>query len=122
MNIFKSLTFWSLAVGIVAFTAKFFFPTFPFDEVQILSFTLFLLGLAGIYPTAVKKGFMALPLASGLFSKREFWVMIAGLVSFVILYFNPAFPFGTTEILAAILFILGFFGVNPELRARNLKQ
>lgn len=121
MNIFKSLTFWSLVAGIVAFTVKFFSPEFPFDEAQILAFTLFLLGLGGIYPTVALRGFTVVPVVNGLFSKKEFWVMVAGLVSFVVLYFHPTFPFGTTEILAAILFILGFFGVNPELRARGLK-
>jgi hypothetical protein len=121
--IFNSLSFWSMAVGLIAYVVKFFVPSFPFDETQILTFTLFLLGLAGIYPQVALMYSQRLMgvVWSDLFTKKEFWVLVSGLVSFVLLFFFPTFPFATEAILALVLFILGLFQINPELRARGLK-
>lgn len=44
--IFQSLTFWILVAGLTAFVARWYFPTFPFDEVIILAAILFVRGFA----------------------------------------------------------------------------
>jgi di/tricarboxylate transporter len=51
-----------------------------------------------------------------------FWQLLAGLAAFVIHFFAPTFPFDQIAILAFILFVLGYFGIHPELRARGLIQ
>jgi hypothetical protein len=123
--LFKSLTFWGLVVGIVAFLVRFFVPEFPFDEGAILAFTLFLLGLAGVYPTvqtALSVRGLGFSMAwSDVFLIREFWVLLVGLISFVIFYFFPHFPFGSEELLGLVLFILALFQINPELKERGLR-
>jgi NADH:ubiquinone oxidoreductase subunit K len=45
---------------------------------------------------------------------------VAGLAAFVFHYFAPDFPFDEVLILAAIVFVLGLFGITPELRQRGL--
>ena len=124
MNIFKSLVFWTLIVGVVAFVVKFFVPTFPFDETQIMAAVLFVLGLFGIVPTArfAAKARGALAVApSDILKSLPFWTLIAGLVAFVVHFFFPTFPFAQDAILGFIVFILGLFQVNPELRARGVR-
>ena len=68
-TIFKSLTFWTLVAGLLAFVAKFFLPTFPLDAVQILAAVLFLLGLFGVTPAFRAQGAMTAGIASSL----AFW-------------------------------------------------
>ena len=116
MNIFKSLTFWTLVVGVLAFVAKFFLPAFPLDNQGILSLILFLLGLVNIVPTArlISATF------SDLLKSLHFWTMLTGLVSFVIHYFAPTFPMDAAAILTVVLIILGLFNINPELRLRKI--
>lgn len=113
--IFKSLTFWTLVAGLLAFVAKFFLPNFPLDAGGILALVLFLLGLFGIIP-AVRVGVRA----GMIFSSLAFWEMVVGLVVFVIHQFLPNFPMDTAAILAIVLFVLGLFGIKPELRARGI--
>lgn len=55
-DLLKSLNFWVLVVGLVAFVVKFFVPAFPFDESIILKFILFLLGLVNIHPELKARG------------------------------------------------------------------
>jgi len=114
----NSLTFWTLIVGVIAFALRWYFPTFPFDEVTILSGVLFLLGLIGVVPQLRARG----ALTSSIVNSLAFWQLIAGLAAFVIHFFAPAFPFDQVAILAFIIFVLGWFGVHPELRARGLIQ
>lgn len=117
--IFKSLTFWTLVVGVIAFVLRWFFPAFPLDEASILALVLFALGLIGITPTLRARGARALatpPVVNSL----AFWQLVAGLVAFVIHFFAPDFPFQTEAILAVILFVLGYIGIKPELRARGI--
>jgi len=50
----------------------------------------------------------------------KFWTIFVGLVLFVIQAYVPAFPFDADTILALVVFVLGLFGIQPELRARGL--
>lgn len=118
--IFNSLTFWTLLVGLLGFVLRWYLPAFPLDEVSILALVLFALGLIGIVPTVRSNGFRALgsvPVVNSL----AFWQLVAGFVAFVIHFFAPAFPFSNETILAVILFVLGYVGITPELRARGLR-
>lgn len=119
--IFQSLTFWTLLVGVIAFVLRWYFPTFPLDEVSILAAVLFVLGLIGITPTLRARGLRA-TLTPPVINSLAFWQLIAGFVAFVIHFFAPDFPFGAEAILAVILFVLGYIGITPELRARGLIQ
>lgn len=116
--IFRSLTFWTLAAGLLAFVAKWYFPTFPFDEVTILAAILFVLGLINVVPQLRAQRALTAPIVNSL----AFWQLVAGFVVFILHFFAPNFPFDQLAILAFILFVLGFFGIHPELRARGLLQ
>jgi hypothetical protein len=48
--------------------------------------------------------------------------MVAGLLAFVAKAYAPNFPLDEAGILAVILFVLGFFNIYPELRARGLMK
>lgn len=117
--IFKSLTFWTLIAGLLAFVAKFYFPTFPLDAAGILAAILFVLGLIGVVPAFRAMGVRG-AVAGGIVNSLAFWQLIAGLLFFVLRFFAPSFPFDQGVILGVIVFILGWFGVKPELRARGL--
>lgn len=118
--IHRSMTFWALLAGLLAFVARFYFPAFPLDQVSILNLILFALGLVGIIPTLRAHGLRGV-LAAGILYSLPFWQLICGLLGFVIHFFAPAFPFDNTVILAFFLFVLGYFGIHPELRARGLR-
>lgn len=117
MKIFKSLTFWTLIAGVLAFVVKFFQPNFPLDNQGILSLILFLLGLFNIVPTMRFQGATWID----LFKSLPFWTMVAGLLSFVVHFFFPDFPLDDVGVLAVIVYLLGLFGITPELRARNIR-
>lgn len=125
MDILKSRLFWVLVVGLLTFVAKFFLPTFPFDETQVLAAVLFILGLFGVVPAAQAsarmRGALATVGAGDILKSLPFWTLVAGLVAFVVNFFAPTFPFAQDAILGFIVFILGLFQINPELRARGLK-
>ncbi len=112
----KSLTFWTLLAGLAAFILRWYFPTFPLDQVAILALILFILGLVGIIPQLRIQG----ALTGNIVNSLAFWQLVAGFVVFVFHFFAPTFPFDQAVILTFLLFILGFFGVYPELRARGL--
>ena len=116
MNILSSLTFWTLVAGMVAFVAKFLAPGFPFTAEQILAALVFLLGLVNIKPTMQR---LALEVGDILHVKA-FWVMIVGIVGFVVRYYFPTFPLDDVTILAIVIFVLGLFQINPELRGRGM--
>lgn len=115
-NIFKSLTFYTLLVGLAAFVLRFYFPTFPLDEVTILAVVLFVLGLIGIVPTLRARGALTVDIVNSL----AFWQLVAGFLFFVLHFFAPTLPIDQGALLGLILFVLGFFNVTPELRARGL--
>jgi NADH:ubiquinone oxidoreductase subunit K len=123
--IFKSLTFWTLVAGLLAFVAKFLFPTFPLDAAGILAAILFVLGLIGVVP-AVRANRASVAMGAsadwvGLVNSLAFWQLVAGILYFVVKFFAPNFPMDQGAILAVIVFVLGFFGVTPELRVRGLR-
>jgi uncharacterized membrane protein YqjE len=118
--ILKSLNFWTLLVGLIAFVIKFYQPGFPLSEVNILALVLFALGLIGVVPAFRVKGFRA-ALAGGIAASLAFWQLVAGFVIFVISYFAPTFPFTTETLLGVILFVLSFFQIKPELQAKGFK-
>lgn len=118
--IWKSLNFWTLAVGLIAFVIRFYQPGFPLSEVNILALVLFALGLIGVVPAFRVKGFRA-AMAGGIAASLAFWQLVAGFVIFVITYFAPSFPFTTETLLGVILFVLSFFGIKPELQAKGFK-
>lgn len=118
--IFKSLKFWTLLVGLIAFAINFYQPGFPLSKANILALVLFALGLIGVVPAFGVKGFRA-ALAGGIVSVLAFWQLVAGFVIFVITYFAPAFPFTTETLLGVILFVLSFFQIKPDLQAQGFK-
>ena len=117
--LFQSLTFWTLLVGLIAFAVRWYFPTFPLDETSILAVVLFVLGLIGIVPTLRAHGVRAL-VSPPIVNSLAFWQLVAGFVAFVLHFFAPSFPLGTDIILGVILFVLGYVGIHPELRARGI--
>ena len=52
-----------------------------------------------------------------LVKSLKFWVLVVGVVLFVIQAYVPSFPFSEDVLLKAVLFVLGLFGIEPELRA-----
>lgn len=118
---YKSLTFWALVAAFLAYVARFFAPTFPMDQAQILSALLFLIGLFGIVPTMLITKTRSLSLSSeSIFLMKEFWFLLVGVVAFVIHSYFPTFPLDDNALLALVLFIVGLFGIHPELRNRGL--
>jgi hypothetical protein len=59
MPIHKSIIFWTLIAGLLAFVAKFFYPAFPLSEVEILALIIFVLNLFNIKPELQARGLMA---------------------------------------------------------------
>jgi len=57
-----------------------------------------------------------------IYMSKVFWTLIAGLIAFIAKYFYPEFPFSEVEILAALIFVLNLFKINPELRERGLMK
>ena len=115
--IYKSLTFWTLLVGVLAFVLTFYLPAFPLSAPNILALVLFALGLIGVWPAFRTYGFRG-AFSSGIVNVLAFWQLIAGFVIFVITYFAPTFPVSTETVLGVILFVLSFFNIKPELRSR----
>jgi len=116
--IYKSLAFWTLLAGALAFVAKFFVPSFPVDTQGILALILFALGLVGVVPQ-----FRIMRATFGdLLKSLAFWQIAAGLAWFVAHFYFPAFPLDEVGVLGFIIFILGLFQINPELRLRGLKN
>jgi hypothetical protein len=114
----NSLTFWTMVAGLLAFVAKFFLPSFPLGNAEVLSLILFLLGLFGVVPEArLMAARMGVSVAD-LLKSKAFWEMVAGLVAFVILFYFPTFPLDANGILGILLFILALFGITPELKLR----
>ncbi len=116
----KSLTFWTLIAGLLAFVAKFYFSTFPFDGGTILAAILFVLGLIGVVPAVRMRTAFVSPSGGGIVNSLAFWQLVSGFLFFVVRFFAPAFPFDQSIILAFFLFILGWFNITPELRVRGL--
>lgn len=112
---FGDLRFWSLIAALIAFAAKLFNPSFPYDQTQVLLALLVFLALGGLYPKlryAVTVGW------SDLLHSLEFWTLIAALISFVLHYYVPTFPFDQVAILGLILFILHLLGIEPSVISR----
>jgi hypothetical protein len=118
--IFSSLQFWTLIAGLAAFTARYYFPTFPLDEAGIFAAFLFVLGLIGVVPSVRARGFKLSFSTTALYNSLQFWQLVAGLVFFVLHYFAPSLPLDEPIILAVILSVLAALGIVPELRARGL--
>ena len=112
----QSMTFWVLVAGLAAFILRWYFPTFPFDETTILAAILFALGLIGVVPRLRARG----ALTTGIVNSLAFWQLVAGLAAFVLHFWAPSFPFDQVTIGAFLLFVLGWVGIKPELRARGL--
>src|SRR5215212_4993978 len=91
----KSLTFGTLLAGLLTFITRWYFPTFPFDEVTILAAILFVLGLIGIVPQLRARG----ALTVGIVHSLAFWQLVAGFLAFVLHFFAPSFPFDQPVIL-----------------------
>ena len=118
-NIFKSLTFWTLLVGLVMFALTYYVPTFPLSNQNVLALVLFVLGLIGVVPTFRAHGIRQ-AFAGGIVNVLAFWQLVAGFVWFCISFFAPTFPIDTAGVLGVILFILAQAGIHPELRARGI--
>ena len=113
----KSLAFWTFLVGFLVGVAKILNPAFPIDAVTLLSAILFVLGLVGVVPTVRRS-----VLPSDIFKSLAFWQLVVALIGFTLRFVFPTLPaeISDTVLLASVVFVLGFFGVNPELRARGL--
>lgn len=119
-NLFKSLTFWVLLVGVAFFVIRFYFPAFPLTEAQILSLVLFLLGLIGVYPTLRDLGVRGLATPS-ILNSLAFIELVAGLAAFVWNTVRPDAPLSREMILGVFLAVLALFQIYPELRARQIR-
>lgn len=118
-NLFKSLTFYTLLVGVVFFAIRWYFPAFPLTEAQILSLVFFTLGLIGVYPTVKDLGpraFVTPPILNSL----AFIELVAGLAAFVWNTVRPDAPISREMILGVFLTVLALIQIYPELRAREL--
>jgi uncharacterized membrane protein YdcZ (DUF606 family) len=128
--IFKSLTFWTLVAGLLAFLGKFIVPTFPLTADQILALIVSALGLVNVVPD-LRVGVMVARVTSDnstvdvlmrLLRSKPFWTLVAGLIGFVVRYYFPTFPLDDLTILGLIVFALGMFNITPELATRGLIQ
>jgi NADH:ubiquinone oxidoreductase subunit K len=115
--LFKSLAFWTIVAGAIVGVAKLLNPAFPIDAVTLLLDILFVLSIVGIVPT-VRRSLVP----SDIFKSLAFWQLIVSLVGFTLRFVFPTLPAEVTDVvlLSLVVFVLGFFGVNPELRARGL--
>lgn len=118
--IFSSRNFWVLAAGLLVFVGRYYFPAFPLDEAGALAVILFALGLIGVVPQARLYGARASFTTAVIYNSLAFWQLVAGLLYFVLRYLAPAFPLDETAVLAFVVFVLGLFGITPELRQRGL--
>jgi hypothetical protein len=112
------LQFWTLVVALGTYIAKYFYPDLPLTEAEILAGVLFLIGLIGIVP-AVRAAFNVAVIGytlADLFKSLPFWVLVAGLIGFVVRFFAPEFPYTDAVILSVIVFLLNRFGIQPEMR------
>ena len=114
--IIKSLKFWTLVAGFLAFVIGFYSPNFPFDEVAILSAILFLLSLFGIVPEVRHLGLRS----ADIYKKKEFWLLVTGLLAFVANFFFPELGITSGILMGVVVFIFGIFGIELELKARGL--
>lgn len=119
MLLFKSLTFWTLFVGVIAFIIRWYIPAFPLTEGQILSVVIFLLGLISIFPTLLARGFRAF-VTPPILNSLAFIELLAGLVAFVLQTVAPDAPITRELVLGVILAVLAMLQIHPELRARDL--
>lgn len=55
-----------------------------------------------------------------IFKSYQLYVLLAGLIVFVVKQYAPDFPFTETEIVAFFVFVLGLLGVQVEGRQRGL--
>lgn len=54
-----------------------------------------------------------------IFNSLTFWTLLAGILAFVAKFFFPAFPLGSAEVLALVLFFLGLVNVVPQARRQR---
>ena len=57
-----------------------------------------------------------------MIEKLQFWTLVVALLTYVLRFFFPGFPLDETQILSIVLFLLGLFGVVPQLRFRGLAE
>ena len=114
------LQFWTLAVALITYVAKYYYPDLPITEADILAGVLFLLGLIGVVPTVQGiRGKTVGADISDLWTSLAFWTLVAGLIGFVVHFFAPDFPYTNTVILAVIIWVLNQIGINPQLQYRG---
>jgi len=58
MVLVKSLKFWTLLVGLLAFIAQAYVPNFPMDEDFLLQLFVSVLALLGIHPELKARGLL----------------------------------------------------------------
>ena len=54
-----------------------------------------------------------------IFKSLNFWVLLVGVVGFVVRFYFPTFPLDNQSILSLVLFVLGLIQIVPQLRARG---
>jgi hypothetical protein len=55
-----------------------------------------------------------------LFKSYQFYVLLAGLIVFIVKQYAPEFPLSEAEIVALFVFALGVLGIQVEGRSRGL--
>lgn len=52
-----------------------------------------------------------------LIKSLKFWILVVGVVLFIIQAYVPSFPFSEDTLLKAVLFVLGLFHIEPQIKA-----
>ena len=113
----------TVIAGLILAALKQFFPTIPVSEEQIVFIIVTLLGLFGVVVQLRARAQIRKLNPDGgnvILNSKAFWVMVAGLISFVVMAFFPDFPMVNLDIAALLLWVLAQFGMNPQLRAQGL--
>jgi hypothetical protein len=113
----------TVIAGIILAALKQLYPTIPITEEQIALAITFLLGLFGVvvqFRARTKIRSLNPDGGNVILNSKAFWVMVAGLLSFVVMAFFPDFPIVNLDIAALLLWVLAQFGINPQLRAQGL--
>lgn len=113
----------TIVAGLILAALKAVYPTIPLTEEQIVMVVTFLLGLFGVVVQVRNRAKVRQLDPNGgnvILTSKAFWVMVAGLISFVVMAYFPDFPMANFDIAALLLWVLAQFGINPQLRAQGL--
>lgn len=113
----------TVIAGILYSVLKVLFPNLPLTTDQIVFVIVTLLGLFGVVVQLRNQSAIRKFDPNGgnvILTSKAFWIMVAGLVSFVLTSYFPDFPVATVDIAGLLLWVLAQFGINPQLRSQGL--